>query len=463
MWWLLVACASERPAEAERQPERTVTHTHPAPHRADGPDVVLIVLDTLRADHLSQYGYGDDTSPGLARLAAHATRFDEAYAPSPWTIPSTTSILTGLHPLRHQLRNPGDALPEALTTLAEQLRGAGWHTAGWSYNVNIAPRQHQDQGFDEFTHSSGEILDYPHAGLMTSNATSWLRAHPDWPSFVYLQPMNCHGPYKVPKGARSRLLGRKPDARFKYYDGPMKKILKAGDLAARDQVGDAYLSSLREQYDTAIRYETDQVGELLDALEADGRFQDALVVLTADHGEELFDHGGFSHGYSLHREVLRVPLWVKLPGQTQPAVVAEPVSIVDIAATVLDTLGLPAAPTDGRSLRPYALAGASLPPRALVFDVQWPERIVAQGLLRGSSKYIRVEKDYQGRQQVEELFDLRADPHEQTDRSAADPTTLAALRAELEAAAAQLTGGVQPENVLSEMDREQLRALGYAE
>jgi choline-sulfatase len=440
----------------------TLEHPSSLPLRKDGPDVVLIVLDTLRADHLTQYGYPEATSPGLDRLAASSTRFNHAYSTAPWTVPATTSILTGQHPLRHGMRRAGDVLPDATTTLAERVRAGGWETAAWSYNVSVAPKHGHDQGFDAFTSNTGKVLAYPHAGRMTSTAATWLNARPDQPSFVYLQPMNCHGPYKVPTGRQETLLGRAPSRRFSYYGPLMRSILKQGDLNARDSVSQRMLTSLREQYDTAIRYETDEVGKLIASMQAAGRYDGALVILTSDHGEELFDHGGFSHGYSLHDEVLHVPLFVKLPGQKEGREVDADVSTLDIPATILDVLGLSAPELDGRSLR-AAAAGEPIAPGDQLYDVNWPSRIVAQGYQREGWKLIHTRSDYQGLRDHTSLFHLREDPDEDHDLASTEPDRVAALAALLETAAAGLLGTEAPKNVLSDMDRDQLEALGYLE
>lgn len=442
----------------------TVAHASTVPYAASGADVVLIVLDTLRADHLSQYGYDLDTSPGLAALAAVSTRFDSAWAPSPWTLPSTTSILTGLHPLRHGMRHPGDVLGAEAQPAAERLRAAGWRTAGFSHNVSVSPRNGFDQGFDAFTHNTGKVLGYPNARRMTRAAAEWLAANPAGPAFLYLQPMNCHGPYRVPDTRDSVLLGRKPSRGFQYYKGLMAKVMKEHDLSARDKVSDDYLRSLREQVDTAIRYETDEIGTFLEGLQQTGRFDGALIVVTADHGEELFEHGGFSHGYSLHGEVLRVPLWVKLPGQTSARTSTDPALLTDILPTILDVLGVdPGGTFDGTSLRPI-LEGGTRPAAPLVFDVDWRKRVVGTGLMEAGWKLLEIEQSYEGLDHATFLYDLARDPGENKDLAAREPERVAAMRAQL---AERVVGlrweAAVPENRMTEADRRQLEALGYLE
>ncbi len=433
----------------------TTERHYPEPYRDQGGDVLIVVLDTLRADHLSQYGYGLDTSPALASFAATATRYTQAWAPSPWTVPSTAAILTGLHPLRHQLRHPGDVLPDAIDTLPEMLRRAGWRTAAYSYNVSVAPKHALDQGFDQFTRNTGKVLGYPNAGRMTRAAKAWI-AEQEGPFFLYLQPMNCHGPYKVPSERRSAVLGRTPSTSFEYYGPVMRKILKEGKLAAREKITSGHLQSLQEQYDTAIRYTTDEVAEVFDAVRAAGRYDAATIVLTADHGEEMFEHGGFSHGYSLHREVLNVPLLVKLPGQAEAREVNTPVSLMDIAPTVLAAQGLALPPLDGVPLEEAT-------DRALVFDINWPRRIVGQALLEGGFKLLSIKQDYTGREDAVLLYDTLLDPGETQDLSAEMSAKAAEMSSRLSVLAAGLAGSIEPDNVLSEMDQAQLEALGYLE
>lgn len=439
--------------------------TPPGPaYREDGPDIVVIVLDTLRADTLSQYGFALQTSPGLEAFAHNATRFEAAYAPASWTVPSTATIMTGLHPVRHNMHRSGDVLPHSINTLAERLRAAGWRSTGFSHNINIAPKNGFDQGFDRFTTFKGDVFDFPHVGTMLTEVRDWLEVNSDPPAFLYLQPMNCHGPYRVPKSRKKTLLGRAPVAGFKYYKGPMYSILQKGDLAAREKVTDSYQQSLHEQYETAIRYETDVLGQLFSQLKQIGRYDNTLIVLTADHGEELFEHGGFSHGYSLHQEVLRVPLWIKLPGQTQAQVIQDRVSLADITPTILAAVGVPveAGEMDGRSLKPL-LEGGSLPAQPLLFDVKWKRRIVARAVLDGPWKLIDVDQNYEGLKDVKKLYNVQDDPLEMIDLAQSNPEQLAVMQERLEQMVASYKSTITPENVLSEMNAEQLRALGYME
>ena len=280
--------------------------------------------------------------------------------------------------------------------------------------------------------------------------------------------MNCHGPYRVPRKARTRLLGRKPVSGFKYYRGAMGEIMRRHNLSARWKVNDKYVQSAREQQMTAVRYATDEVGKMLAKLQASGRYDNALIIVTADHGEELFDHGGFSHGYTLHREVVQVPLIIKFPGQTEARVVDGHASLMDIVPTVLAAVGLPATTAEGGPLDGINLGDASLgdrlPDRPLVFDLDWSKRTVARGLLLGDTHLIHIQQSYDGKADVRELYDVKLDPKEKQDLAKADPVRLAQAAATLDQLWATLRAGTPVvENVLSEMDAEKLKLLGSME
>lgn len=460
MWWAFFLACTDSGDKVH-----AIHHTtSAAPYRKAGNDVIIVVLDTLRADHLTQYGYATETSSGLAKFASVATQFEQAWAPASWTLPSTTTILTGQHPLRHGMRHPGDILPSEAVTLAERMRDAGWHTAGFSHNVSVAPRHGMNAGFDHFVINTGKVLGYPHARKLLVEANNWLDDQPAEPTLMYLQPMNCHGPYKVPESRRSVLLGREPSQGFHYYQGMMGKILGEKDIAARKKVTDRYIASAKEQYDTAIRYETDELGRWFDELQSKGRFDDALVIVTADHGEEFFEHGGFSHGYSLHGEVLHVPLFIKFPGQSAAVKISQPVGLADILPTVMEVTGIPVenGPADGRSLVPL-LRGGTLPPAPLVFEVDWQKRFVGQAILADGWKYLRIEQSYDGVRDAVRLYQPAIDRGEANDVAALHPERVLSLSTQLDEQLRQLTSGITPESRISAEDQKQLEALGYLE
>lgn len=441
----------------------TVYTESKAEYRKTGPDIVLIVLDTLRPDHLSQYGYALDTSPGLASFAKVATQFNNAWAPSPWTLPSTTSILTGLHPLQHGMRHPGDILPPAMDTLAERLREEGWRTAGFSHNVSVSPRHGMNQGFDSFVINTGKVLAYPHARRMINLAEEWVGQNQEGPAFLYLQPMNCHGPYKVPTSKATALLGRTPSRQFRYYEGPMRSVMSEGKAAARKNVKPNYIKSAIEQYDTSIRYETDEVAGFLRELKSANRYDNAMIILTADHGEEFFEHGGFSHGYSLHTEVLAVPLMIKYPGQTKASVVEAPVSLLDIYPTVLETLGIAVpASVEGRSLLTLS-RGEERKEQPFVFDVDWSKRIVGRALLDKGWKYIEIGHNYEGLRDETRLYHLKSDRGENKSLAQKHVDRVTSMAETLAREVKRLDVGIEPASRISKEDREQLEALGYLE
>ncbi len=436
------------------------------PGGARPPDVVLVVVDTLRADHLTQYGYERATSVGIDDFTADATLFTRAYSTSSWTVPSVASLLTGLLPMRHGSVRQSAVLADELTTLAETLAAAGWRSAGFSGNVFVGARTGFAQGFEHFSGHERGVLAYPDVRTMLAQVDPWLEGLPSsrTPVFLYFQPMNCHGPYRVPTERSGDLLGRAPSDEFDYQGAPMKAILK-GDLRARAQVTSAVVESLVEQYDTAVRYSVDAVSQLLDRLKVSRRYENALVIVTADHGEELFDHGGFGHAYSLFEEVVRVPLWIKLPRQTDGSIVDRPVSLADLYPTILEVLGLgQPVDLDGDSLLPLLESSAAAGPfdlRPLVFDTRWKHRAVASAILLGHYKLIEIESDYAGRRNVRLLFDLSRDPGERDDLASTQRMTVDALSAELERRRANLASEREAEVV--ELARETLEALGYVD
>jgi arylsulfatase A-like enzyme len=443
----------------------------PAP-RADRPDVVVVVIDTLRRDHLSAYGYGKPTSPRLAELAKSSVVFERALAASSWTEPSTASLLTGLYPPRHGAHEYA-RVPASATLLAEVLHAAGWRTGGVSGNPNASPQFGFDQGFDSFDFSGNEeAREYPDVGELVGKARKFLQeAHakdPAAPRFCYLHVMNVHGPYRAPPEQRERFL-EKPFEEFPFQNEIWKAILRKGQVERRKDVTPAKLHDLTARYDGAIAYTDSVIGGFLDELLAGDGGKNTLVVVTADHGEELFDHGGFGHGFTLHREVVDVPLLIRLPGGEGGGTrVAEPVSLVDVAPTLLDRLGLLGAQPDGRfgdgvSLAPLLRGGKIERDAPMVAQLERGKQGKAFLLEQWPLRLILTERDYAGREDVLELFDLEKDPDERHDLLAGDAARAAELRRKLAARRSQLESAALPTTTeeLDEATRRKMEALGY--
>jgi arylsulfatase A-like enzyme len=435
------------------------------------PNVILIVIDTLRSDHLGDHGYARSTDAPLQEFFDHSTAFHRAYSPAPWTSPSIASLFTGLFTTRHRTNAHGGRLPEAAITLAEILAERGWHTAAFSFNHNVSRKTGFEQGFTDFDDFLGAAVDYPDMHIMMDRVSGWLDNQPTTPFFMYLQPMNVHGPYRTPESDRAALLGSLPSEEFVFFEGPMRSILREHRIEARDRVEQPYLQSLVDQYDTAIRYSAQQIATLLKNLKRRGLYDDALIIITSDHGEELFDHGGFSHGYTLYEEALGVPLFVKLPGQKTSRVVDTTVSLLDLYPTILEVTGAEAAlDLDGRSLLSL-MSGKSLrkdgfgEPRDLFFHLAWRKRGSAMAIKRGKYKFIAVGDSYDGLVNAELLFDLESDPEEVRDLSAANPKLSRIHRQAVNRKRKAYIDSqyADPENIKEQLNLEALQALGYVE
>jgi arylsulfatase A-like enzyme len=418
---LLPALLLLLPACADRQP---------AP-----PDVILIVVASLRADHLSHQGYEFPTAASLDAFRADAALFTQAYAPSPASAPSVATLFTGLLPTRHRVGYEERLAPGA-TTLAQRLQQAGYTTLALSHHARVSGATGLDRGFERFEATHGGLLAYPDASEAVAFVRELVSHDPPRPLFLYLHLMNTHGPYRVPPDRQSELLGRPPSTLMRYGDRLMREVI-AGNAAARARVGSAQVRSLTEQYDAAARYTLDRVADILAVLKHAELYDGALIVLTGDHGDELFEHGGFAHGVTLHREVLNVPLYIKRPNATDGRRYDEPVGLVDVAPTVLEQLGLPALAGDGRSLAAW-LGGSAQPDaeRELLFELPAggsPTRAIVAGrykLISGA-----------GRKQ---LYDRVLDLRETEDIAAGAGELVSELSARLDAAFSSLAAPESP-------------------
>jgi arylsulfatase A-like enzyme len=402
--------------------------------------LVWISLDTVRADHLGLYGYTRATSPHLDRRAARLAVFEEALAPASWTLPSLASQFTSRYPSGHGAVLPTLKRDPRFPGVFELLAGSGFTVVGVTANGFLSRHFNLAEGFDVLIgHSEAR------ADELTRLA---LGALDEWPGgelalFVhYMDPHNYAPPAEDVDTERS---GRAAGTRS----------AQAG--AARD------LGRVVARYDSEIAFVDGQLEELLRSLAARGALQGALLVVSADHGEEFQDHGDWAHGHTVHSELLRVPLLIGVPGQPARRV-PDLVSLIDVAPTILDCFGLPApAPFEGRSLLPL-LRGQPLPARPVLAETERGPRTDHRVALRDGPYHYMLSARWEGARAsvlAEALYDRRSDPGELHPLLAGERIarlrrhTLLALE-QARAQAARQASADMPDEL-----RQQLKALGY--
>ena len=404
----------------------TACQGQPPPGAADrfaGAPIVLISIDTLRADHLPAYGYRGGSTPAIDRLARAGIVFDDVYSQCPLTLPSHATLFTGRLPLHHGVRdNIGYTVAAAERTLASRLKAAGYTTGGAISSYVLRRQTGIAGGFDFFDDEltiagTGESLsETQRDGARTIEAlAAWVDAHAGQPLFAFLHLYEPHTPYTPPPS-----------------------------------------HAMAQPYDGEIAYADELVGRFLDRLSARGLLDRAIVAVVSDHGEGLGDHGEAEHGLLLYREALRVPWILRLPGgQRGGTRVAGAAGLVDVAPTLLALAGLSSDGMDGQALTP-ALASRRVADRTVYSETQYPRLHFGWSDLAsavdGRYHYIRAP--------TPELYDVAADPGERANLASARDSTASALAAWL----TRTTAGspvAQPAEVDADV-RERLRALGYA-
>lgn len=437
---------------------------------AKGPNVVLIIVDTLRADHIGAYGAENVSTPAMDALAGDGIVFERAFAQSSWTRPSISSIVTGLYPGSHTVMHKTDLLPDEVVTVAESMREAGYRTSGFVTNINVAPSFNFQQGFDEYRYlapdfffgatDSGSKLAlysvlrlvrerflsrekwvahyYQDADTVNAIALPWIDSHRGDRSFVLVHYMDPHDPYfEIPYNGKA----------VARVDTPNPAPERAEEL--------------RQLYGTNIEYFDAFLAKVIAQLEAQGLYDDALIVLTSDHGEEFHEHGGWWHGTTLYDEQIHIPLIVKLPGNRNAGARESALArSVDIAPTMLTIAGagVPAA-VQGRNL-----FGTATAPTA-VYAEEDHEGNVLETIRTAEWKLILANPgNPRGLAEVE-LYDLVADPGERNNLAASQPARVAELRKDLEtlrvASRASAVSGVT--GAIDDADMERLKALGYVD
>lgn len=450
---------------------------------APGPNVILLVIDTLRADALGCYGYERPTSPNIDALAAQGTLFQSASSPAAWTKPSTATLLTGLHPSRHGALHHGSRLrlPEGETALAEEFRAAGLSTAAFVTNPNIKRVFEFDRGFQEFFDSpvedtvslaalrdstSGQLLirlsrhqfnwKYENDVFsMNEHVFSWLERNADQRFFLYLHYIDPHAPYAPPEPFRSEFV---QDHGFVLHNERKRKVG-------------------RDLYDGEVRAFDEGFGQLIEQLEGHGILDNTILAITADHGEEWYEFGIVGHGTSLYEPVIGVPLIFAGPGIAPGYAAPEPVQILDLPATLLDLAGLGRQTLgDGVSFAPWLDPTAEPTEQPLFLENEFgmghaaDNDFVLSGLRRGPYKLVLTERHRyrspSAGHPAQEFYDLSRDPKEQDNLIFADEhqerigRMVRELVEHTEFLAAEGLRDDAPA-VMDEATRDQLKALGY--
>ncbi|MBI4881753.1 MAG: sulfatase [Planctomycetes bacterium] len=441
-------------------------------------NLLLITIDTLRADRLGIYGYAVATSPSLDALAREAVVFDNAQAQSSWTLPSLASVMTSLYPSTHGCVRYDSVLDPSFPTLGEMVQEAGFLTAAVTNHVFLSGRHGMNQGFahfdDELVVNEGvvngrgtfqRLNDAITSDLISDKGIAWLRQIKEEDSgqrwMLWLHYFDPHRNYRVHDGFKSG------------FD----------------------LSTPSGRYDSEIAFTDHHVGRVLDELQELGLADDTAVVFAADHGEEFGEHGFQDHGWTLFREALRVPFMVRAPG-IQPGRVGEVVRLVDVLPTALDLLGLPLPPVnEGTSLLQAmrgqgaprgmpALAELALRPGHIADSVQvgeWKLVLDYSGAVDETTG-MRAEGTFDGPRVLRDtdavsrspdqarslLFDLSTDLGETRNVAQEHPDVAAQLKTQLlellERASALVADGgftIADSLDLSENEKERLRSLGY--
>lgn len=435
------------------------------------PHVILVSLDTLRADHLGIHGYQRATSPAIDRFAAGATVFENAFATAPWTLPSHASMFTGLYPAAHGggHRAPFVPLPaDGPPTLAERLGDAGYHTLAFTAAGVVSRAQGLARGFADWNEWARVNLRSVVPEVLDAFASA-RRAEPEQPVFLFLHTYDIHGPYEVPRDYRRRPRPLPPAseaARARWsrqQQMPHHRYLRLEQYQGAAQVIDAY--------DAGIRFVDAQLSLFFDTLEARGWLDDALVILTSDHGEAFLEHGLYiGHSYTLFDEELHVPLVVRTPGQEEPGRSEGLVDLTDLVPLILETVGLAV---------PETLAGSNpltRPPRSSVRAEA--AHSGSSALRSGRWKVVSAPFPFDdprmrvSRELADDfatgplVFDLAADPREMSNRGTQDlPPEAGALLERVNALERPgLDSGRYSVETASELDESfvgQLRALGY--
>jgi arylsulfatase A-like enzyme len=452
---ILSACSDEKGKPPAQRPEE--------PDAAR--NVVLIVVDTLKASTLGCYGYDLPCSPAIDGMAEESIVFDRFHAACPWTAPSFGSILTGTTPAIHgagrKLDPSNESDKKRINSLADELTSfpqllKGMRRAAIVNNIFLGPKMGYARGFDHYDHHPAKPIEMRSADQVTELASSWLAANAGDPFFLMVHYFDPHVAYNPPR----RIANRFTDAEPKRFGNPMTRVndIRNGRVVP-DEEEKRYIRAL---YDAEVRFTDDQIGELMQRMEKLDLLGDSWVILTSDHGEEHWEHGTFEHGHRYEAEVTHVPLILRPPGGRWKAGsrIAQSARHIDLAPTFFEMLGREVS---------HEFEGASLLPLIRGEEKQHRPCYMENNLYRGDQCALLLEGRYKIVRDLNSktsyMYDLENDPREQAQLGYEHPryaemvAALDAKRAELAKRAVfdSKTVDLDPETV------ESLRGLGYVE
>ena len=419
----------------------------------EGANVLLVVVDALRADHLGCYGYTErPTSPFIDGLAARSVVFDAAVSTASHTVPATLSLLTGIYPHRHgnqwfsetrSFRRPEamvrPEVPGGIELAGELFARAGYRTGAVVANPWLRPEYGFGRGFETFRHQRRR---WRRASEVNREARALLDRWGDAPFFLYVHYMDVHAPYEP------------PDRYGRAFAPPQGRVVYRRQRL--DEVSETDLEYTRAAYDAEIRTLDDHLADLVEALAERDLARRTLIVFTSDHGDEFHEHGGLSHGFTLFEEVVRVPLFFFHPElEARARRVRAPVSAVDVLPTIAELVGVASGrDLDGISLAAWVLGSGEPPAERLLVS----EHGNLKAVRRGSEKWIRS-ADEEG----DRGFDLARDPGERHPVEGAAPPAIRERLAALPLGASDLTAQPVEASADEALLEEELRALGYVQ
>ncbi len=425
---------------------------------APRPNVLFVIADTLRADKLGCYGNERGLTPSLDALAEEGVLFEHASSHAPWTLPATASLFTSRLPREHGAGGRLGAftkLDPSVETVASRFRAHGYATAA-IVNVTFLTRAFGlMQGFDHVDERAFDSnLRVRSAKRTTDLALRWLDERDERPFLLLVHYFDAHAVYAPPPEFRARFASEADRTDDSWVFGTRQEMIdhRAGRLAFEEQD----IVRAEQLYDAEVAYLDRELGRLFDGLDDRGLAEDTLVLFTADHGEEFWDHGGFEHGHTLFDELTRVPLLLRRPGSVAPARVSLSVRHIDVAPTLTELCGLPQGGFGGRSLVPLLSGGELEPLPTIAHGNFWGPPLTS---LRNEEFKLIVPPAEAGGDPA--LFRWRGDPGEEQDLATADAERTDALLAELRALEAELTSGEARALELDAEQRDELSGLGY--